>query len=89
MDWSGGSGERLEKARSCAAKAGNSFLDFRPSSEILPLLYSLTFINETSLTSQSPKVLSLPPDLERVCPSGRLLIASRLVFAGKSTNLTQ
>lgn len=68
MDWSGGSGERLEKARSCAAKAGNSFSDFRPSSEILPLLYSLTFISGTSLTFFTPKVLSLPTDLEAVSP---------------------
>ena len=56
------------KARSCAAKAGNSFSDFRPSSDILPLLYSLTFISGTSLTSSTPKVLSLPTDLERVSP---------------------
>ena len=68
MDWSGGSGERLEKARSCAAKAGNSFSDFRPSSEILPLLYALTFINVTPLTFFTPKVLSLPTDLEAVSP---------------------
>lgn len=68
MDWSGGSGERLEKARSCAAKAGNYFSDFRPSSEILPLLYSLTFISGTSLTFFTPKVLSLPTDLEAVSP---------------------
>lgn len=68
MDWSGGSGERLEKARSFAAKAGNYFSDFRPSSEILPLLYSLTFISGTSLTFFMPKVLSLPTDLEAVSP---------------------
>ena len=68
MDWSGGSGERLEKARSCAAKAGNSFLDFRPSSELPIHLYSLTFTSGTSLTFFTPKVLSLPTDLEAVSP---------------------
>ena len=58
----------LGKVLEYAAKAGNSFLDFRPSLELSPLLYCLTFISATPLSLQKPKVLSLPTDLEAVSP---------------------
>ena len=74
-DWAcEGSYKRLEKARSCAAKAGNSFSDFRPSSELPPLLYSLTFAKEMTLTSSRRKSWASRRTWRPLVPDGGSLL---------------
>ena len=56
MDCSGGSGESLEKARSCAAKAGNFFWTFgHHQRNILSLTYLHSFEEvAVGLVAESP-----------------------------------